>query len=159
MHVLFHFGTWLENTLILNRSPFLALAARWSVMTRRCGGRSATPSRTSKVSGGCFPVYLSPTTFNYPLLPPNTHTHTHTPPFLTVLYSSFSTSLSLSLHRTGLFTPDMAFEAIVKKQIVKIKEPCIKCVDMVIQELINTVRQCTNKVTFLVNQSSFWYPF
>uniref|UniRef100_A0A674AXI9 Dynamin-3-like n=1 Tax=Salmo trutta TaxID=8032 RepID=A0A674AXI9_SALTR len=48
--------------------------------------------------------------------------------------------------RTGLFTPDMAFEAIVKKQIVKIKEPCIKCVDMVIQELINTVRQCTNKL-------------
>ncbi|KAM6948877.1 dynamin-1 [Aplochiton taeniatus] len=48
--------------------------------------------------------------------------------------------------RTGLFTPDMAFEAIVKKQIVKLKEPCIKCVDMVIQELINTVRQCTNKL-------------
>ncbi|KAJ3594565.1 hypothetical protein NHX12_003872 [Muraenolepis orangiensis] len=47
--------------------------------------------------------------------------------------------------RTGLFTPDMAFEAIVKKQIVKLKEPCVKCVDMVIQELINTVRQCSNK--------------
>lgn len=41
----------------------------------------------------------------------------------------------------------MAFEAIVKKQVVKLKEPCIKCVDMVIQELINTVRQCSNKVT------------
>lgn len=48
--------------------------------------------------------------------------------------------------RTGLFTPDMAFEAIVKKQIIKLKEPCVKCVDMVIQELINTVRQCSNKV-------------
>ncbi|MEQ2313945.1 Dynamin-2, partial [Ameca splendens] len=48
--------------------------------------------------------------------------------------------------RTGLFTPDMAFEAIVKKQIVKLKEPSIKCVDMVIQELINTVRQCSNKL-------------
>lgn len=52
-----------------------------------------------------------------------------------------------SFSRTGLFTPDMAFEAIVKKQIVKLKEPCIKCVDMVIQELINTVRQCSNKVS------------
>lgn len=40
----------------------------------------------------------------------------------------------------------MAFEAIVKKQIVKLKEPCVKCVDMVIQELINTVRQCSEKV-------------
>ncbi|KAF3699045.1 Dynamin-1 [Channa argus] len=48
--------------------------------------------------------------------------------------------------RTGLFTPDMAFEAIVKKQVIKLKEPCVKCVDMVIQELINTVRQCSNKV-------------
>ncbi|XP_018589805.1 dynamin-3-like isoform X6 [Scleropages formosus] len=48
--------------------------------------------------------------------------------------------------RTGLFTPDMAFEAIVKKQVVKLKGPCVKCVDMVIQELINTVRQCTAKL-------------
>uniref|UniRef100_A0A674GNJ9 dynamin GTPase n=1 Tax=Taeniopygia guttata TaxID=59729 RepID=A0A674GNJ9_TAEGU len=48
--------------------------------------------------------------------------------------------------RTGLFTPDLAFEAIVKKQVVKLKEPCLKCVDLVIQELINTVRQCTSKL-------------
>ncbi|XP_017281144.1 dynamin-2 isoform X4 [Kryptolebias marmoratus] len=48
--------------------------------------------------------------------------------------------------RTGLFTPDMAFEAIVKKQIIKLKEPCLKCIDLVIQELINTVRQGTNKL-------------
>lgn len=41
----------------------------------------------------------------------------------------------------------MAFEAIVKKQIIKLKQPCVKCVDMVIQELINTVRQCSTKVT------------
>ncbi|XP_058612221.1 dynamin-2 isoform X3 [Onychostoma macrolepis] len=48
--------------------------------------------------------------------------------------------------RTGLFTPDMAFEAIVKKQLIKLKEPCLKCIDLVIQELINTVRQCTQKL-------------
>ncbi|XP_013991416.1 dynamin-1 isoform X5 [Salmo salar] len=48
--------------------------------------------------------------------------------------------------RTGLFTPDMAFETIVKRQIGKIKEPCQKCVDMVISELVNTVRQCTQKL-------------
>ncbi|KAL4659202.1 dynamin-2 isoform X2 [Arapaima gigas] len=47
---------------------------------------------------------------------------------------------------TGLFTPDMAFEVIVKKQVIKLKEPCLKCIDLVIQELINTVRQCTNKL-------------
>ncbi|XP_078807760.1 dynamin-2 isoform X9 [Oryzias latipes] len=48
--------------------------------------------------------------------------------------------------RTGLFTPDLAFEVIVKKQIVKLKTPCLKCIDLVIQELISTVRQCTNKL-------------
>ncbi|ELK16274.1 Dynamin-3 [Pteropus alecto] len=47
---------------------------------------------------------------------------------------------------TGLFTPDMAFEAIVKKQIVKLKGPSLKSVDLVIQELINTVKKCTKKL-------------
>lgn len=56
--------------------------------------------------------------------------------------------------RTGLFTPDMAFEAIVKKQVIKLKEPCVKCVDMVIQELINTVRQCSNKVELTLSTLS-----
>uniref|UniRef100_A0A8C5PH99 dynamin GTPase n=1 Tax=Leptobrachium leishanense TaxID=445787 RepID=A0A8C5PH99_9ANUR len=49
--------------------------------------------------------------------------------------------------RTGLFTPDMAFEAIVKKQIVKLKGPALKCVDLVMQELIDTVRKCTAKLS------------
>lgn len=40
----------------------------------------------------------------------------------------------------------MAFETIVKRQIAQIKEPCQKCVDLVISELVNTVRQCTSKV-------------
>ncbi|KAF4799795.1 Dynamin-3 [Turdus rufiventris] len=41
---------------------------------------------------------------------------------------------------------DMAFEAIVKKQIVKLKGPCLKSVDLVMQELINTVKKCTKKL-------------
>ncbi|NXJ33651.1 DYN2 protein, partial [Ciconia maguari] len=53
---------------------------------------------------------------------------------------------NIHVDQTGLFTPDLAFEAIVKKQVVKLKEPCLKCVDLVIQELINTVRQCTSKL-------------
>jgi len=48
--------------------------------------------------------------------------------------------------RVGLFTPDMAFEAIVKKQIGRLKEPALKCVDLVVQELSNVVRMCTDKV-------------
>lgn len=50
--------------------------------------------------------------------------------------------------RVGLFTPDMAFEAIVKKQIDRLKEPSLKCVDLVVNELANVVRQCAESVNF-----------
>lgn len=49
--------------------------------------------------------------------------------------------------RTGLFTPDMAFEAIVKKQMSRLKGPCIQFVEMVSQELINTVSQCISELS------------
>ena len=40
----------------------------------------------------------------------------------------------------------MAFEAIVKTQIGRLREPSIKCVDLVVQELTNVVRTVTEKV-------------
>jgi len=46
-----------------------------------------------------------------------------------------------------MFTPDMAFETIVKKQIEKLKEPSLASVDMVVTELTNVVRTCTEKVS------------
>jgi dynamin GTPase len=48
--------------------------------------------------------------------------------------------------RVGLFTPDKAFEAIVKKQILRLKEPSMKCVDLVVSELANVVRACAEIV-------------
>ncbi|XP_055009432.1 dynamin-1a isoform X2 [Boleophthalmus pectinirostris] len=48
--------------------------------------------------------------------------------------------------RTGLFTPDLAFEAIVKKLILKLKGPCLKCIDMVVSELTSTIRKCSLKL-------------
>ncbi|XP_065107115.1 dynamin-1a isoform X2 [Paramisgurnus dabryanus] len=48
--------------------------------------------------------------------------------------------------RTGLFTPDLAFEAIVKKQIQTLNGPCLKCVDMVVSELTSTIRKCSEKL-------------
>lgn len=48
--------------------------------------------------------------------------------------------------RTGLFTPGLAFEAIVKKQIQKLKEPTLKCIDMVVNELTFTIQKCSQKV-------------
>ncbi|XP_028411084.1 dynamin-1-like isoform X2 [Dendronephthya gigantea] len=48
--------------------------------------------------------------------------------------------------RVGLFTPDMAFEAIVKKQIGKLKTPATKCIDLVMNEVTNVIRKCTDKM-------------
>ncbi|XP_073798027.1 dynamin-2 isoform X4 [Danio rerio] len=49
--------------------------------------------------------------------------------------------------RTGLFTPDLAFETIVKKQIHKLKEPSLKCVDLVVSELTTVVRKSSKKLS------------
>ena len=56
-------------------------------------------------------------------------------------------SLFIKGIRVGLFTPDMAFEAIVKKQIARLKEPSLKCIDLVVQELTNVVRTVADKVS------------
>lgn len=52
----------------------------------------------------------------------------------------------------------MAFEAIVKKQIVKLKEPSLKCVDLVVSELATVIKKCAEKVTGLVPIISAFVP-
>merc|ERR1711962_1662142 len=48
--------------------------------------------------------------------------------------------------RVGLFTPDMAFEAIVKKQIGRLREPGLKLVDHVTIEMLAMVRDVAAKM-------------
>jgi dynamin 1/3 len=48
--------------------------------------------------------------------------------------------------QTGLFTPSSAFEAIVKKKITELKEPVLKCIDLVLAELTEVLRSCTDKM-------------
>ncbi len=43
----------------------------------------------------------------------------------------------------------MAFEVIVKEQLERLKEPTLKCVDMVVHELTEVVQMCSQKVRFL----------
>jgi dynamin GTPase len=50
--------------------------------------------------------------------------------------------------RSGLFTPDEAFEYIVQMQIAKFEDPIMKCVDMVVSELLSIIHEATNKVRF-----------
>ncbi|CAG9765057.1 unnamed protein product [Ceutorhynchus assimilis] len=49
--------------------------------------------------------------------------------------------------RIGLFTPDLAFDAIVKKQIGRLKEPCLKCINLVVGELLNITHFCTERMS------------
>ena len=48
--------------------------------------------------------------------------------------------------RTGLFTPDAAFEAIVKSVVNKLREPSQECVDLVVVELNKVVHKASAKV-------------
>ena len=48
-----------------------------------------------------------------------------------------------------MFTPDMAFETIVKRQIEKLRTPAIKCVDMVMSELMSVIKKCSVRVSNL----------
>ena len=50
--------------------------------------------------------------------------------------------------RTGLFTPDMAFERIVKEQVEQLVTAPLNLVDQVTTEIIGAVRQCS-KVSIL----------
>uniref|UniRef100_A0A1A9USZ7 dynamin GTPase n=1 Tax=Glossina austeni TaxID=7395 RepID=A0A1A9USZ7_GLOAU len=61
--------------------------------------------------------------------------------------------------RVGLFTPDMAFEAIVKRQIAQLKEPVIKCVDLVVQELSAVALPSGSRPYWFVltSESISWY--
>ncbi len=48
--------------------------------------------------------------------------------------------------RTGLFTPDLAFEAMVKRQMNKLQEPSMKCITLVVKELTKLHLKLTEKV-------------
>ncbi|EDQ85840.1 uncharacterized protein MONBRDRAFT_28892 [Monosiga brevicollis MX1] len=48
--------------------------------------------------------------------------------------------------RVGLFTPDMAFEAVTKRLIEKLKMPSLKCVDMVCEELVELLNDVTQNM-------------
>lgn len=58
--------------------------------------------------------------------------------------------------RTALFTPDLAFEAIVKKQIALLKEPSLQCIDLVLNVLSDCIDACIGKVCFLLFPSLFF---
>lgn len=53
------------------------------------------------------------------------------------------------LPRVGLFTPDKAFDVLMKRQIARLLEPSLMCVDMVSTELGAIIQKCSEGVSRL----------
>ena len=61
------------------------------------------------------------------------------------MHSCFVSSPPLGI-RSGLFTPDRAFEQVAKLQIEKLKDPSSKLIDLVTHEMLGTFKEPLNKM-------------
>lgn len=49
--------------------------------------------------------------------------------------------------RPALFIPEVSFELLVKRQIRRLEEPCLNCVELVYEELLRIVQHCGIEIT------------
>ena len=49
--------------------------------------------------------------------------------------------------RPSLFVPEVSFELLVKRQIRRLEEPSLRCVELVHEELQRIIQQCGAQVT------------
>ena len=63
---------------------------------------------------------------------PYLHTHTHTHTHRTAICNANGT-------RPALFVPEISFDLLVKRQISRLEQPGLQCVDLVFDELIRYV--------------------
>ena len=48
--------------------------------------------------------------------------------------------------RPSLFIPEVAFDLLIKPQIKKLEVPCLRCVELVFDEMLKIVKACETKV-------------
>ena len=58
--------------------------------------------------------------------------------------------------RLGLFTPDLAFDVVAKKQIEMLKSPSLKLIDLVAEEMGKVVQGAVTKVLGCIMMSLVW---
>lgn len=63
-----------------------------------------------------------------------------------------TTVINLYALRPHTFTPHMAFETIVKEEILRLKNPIHACIDAVVKQLSDSIRLCVNNVSIVVTQ-------
>ena len=61
--------------------------------------------------------------------------------------------------RLGLFTPDLAFEVVAKKQIEKLKNPCLTVTELVAGELSKVAKSAFDKVRRETLTVFLWYTW
>ena len=55
--------------------------------------------------------------------------------------------------RPALFVPEVSFELLAKRQIQRLLEPSIRCVELVHEEMQRIIQHCGNNVSSWMNTS------
>jgi hypothetical protein len=59
--------------------------------------------------------------------------------------------------RPSLFVPEVSFELLVKRQIRRLEEPSLRCVELVHEEMQRIIQQCGAQVSFENFERVFLY--
>lgn len=52
--------------------------------------------------------------------------------------------------RPSLFVPEVSFELLVKKQVKRLEEPSLRCVELVHEEMQRIIQHCSNYSTQVI---------
>ncbi len=61
--------------------------------------------------------------------------------------------------RPSLFVPEVSFELLVKRQIRRLEEPSLRCVELVHEEMQRIIQQCGAQVKFFIQRRCFIQNF
>lgn len=53
--------------------------------------------------------------------------------------------------RPSLFVPEVSFELLVKKQVKRLEEPSLRCVELVHEEMQRIIQHCSNYSTQVIS--------
>lgn len=60
--------------------------------------------------------------------------------------------------RPSLFVPEISFELLVKKQVKRLEEPSLRCVELVHEEMQRIIQHCSNYSTQVEKKTLFLCP-
>jgi len=97
-----------------------------------------TEIATSEISGGARIHYIFSDVYSKAIDEVSYHTGLTEADIRTAIKNS-------SGYRPSLFVPEASFECIIKKQVVRLQDPSLQCVELIFQELRRISLQCERK--------------